>query len=613
MHDLPRAAESPLSNAAPERSRRTSIEVRIVAVGLALLFVALALIIYGESLRVGYERHVLAIGPWTVTLKWLDWTHMREGGGVLALVTAAVFLLHHVVERLALPSHTSRALRVILASLAITTTCASGVLTVGSLATIRPHFFDIRDQFLYHLGTRYFDEVGHKKLNHCLVEAAHDAGWKVPRTIRELATNNRIPTDVVLERGECKKRFTDARWRALKSDMVVFHESLTSWGNWWEVTLLDHGFNGTPVLRRVIATSTSFFETTHASLTRLGYLNLIAVFIALFSVLFWVGWRECVACAVILFAYPGDGFIHIASIPRYFWFSSLLVGVAALHRGHFALAGAALTFSASLKIFPVLWLAGPLVLFAAALLQRWRKMPWLVGSRSPDLTSLLRFVVAGAVSGALLFIWSIVDAHGLSNWTEFLEQMRLNGTRLAAGCIGFKYDFLRPLMEREGGVGPALRRLANPIAFGITLHHIQILLQVTLAALVLRRCARLPPAEAAMLGGFGLLFIFLGPVRYYYAGFLGLPLLFTHRRSPLLFTLGAVALLVMAGVSGLRFEHVLESHLFNGFLSVGFTVFLVGVLVAFELEERGAITGLRDQNDVEERGARIGALTPPRS
>jgi hypothetical protein len=592
MHDPSRATEQQAQDGAS--MTRFSVEVRLATATLALLFVVLALIIYGESLRAGYERHVLALGPWPITLKWLDWVHMREGGGVLALVTALLLVLLLVVERTLSQRRAGRPLRLTIATLALTTMFASGVLTVGSLATIRPHFFDIRDQFLYHLGTRYFDEAGYGKLNHCLIEAAHDAGWKVPRATRDLDTNRMIPTQEVLEKALCRKRFTDERWRALQSDMVVFHEGLTSWGNSWEALLHDHGFNGTPVLRRVIATSTSFFETTHASLTRLGFLNLIVVFIALFSVLFWVGWRECVACAVILFAYPGDGFIHIASIPRYFWFASMLVGVSALHRGHFALAGAALTFSASLKIFPVLWLAGPLVLFAAALLHRWRSVPWLIGQRVPGLASLTRFVVAASATGIVLFVWSIVDAHGLGNWTEFLAQMKLNGTRLAAGCIGFKYDFLRPLMEREGGAGPSLRRLASPIVFGITLHHIQTAIQLLLAALVLRRCARLPPAEAAVLGGFGLLFIFLGPVRYYYAGFLGLPLLFTYKRSPVLFTVASVALLFMAGVSGLRFEHVFESHIFNGFLSVGFTFFLVGALVAFEFTERRAVRRARD-------------------
>lgn len=561
---------------------------RVTAVVLVILFVVLGLIVLGESTRPVSERFVLGFGWWAFELKWFDWPHMREGGAVLAGCVAVLLVAERFLSSMSQRASRTRAVARLFAPLAAVCVLLSGSLSVGGLATIRPQFFDVRDQSLYLLGTRYFDETGYTLLNHCIVEAAHESGLRVPSTIRDLRTNKRVETAPVLEKKRCRGRFSDARWQAFLGDIKPFYEGMSGWGNSWEAILNDHGFNGTPVLRRLIATTTSFVDASHASLTRLAFWNLAAVFAAFFVVLFWVGWRETVVLAIVLFVYPGDGFLHVASIPRYFWLASLVVGVAALHRGRFALGGAALTFSASLKVFPVLWLAGPAVLFAVALLQRRVHWPWLVHATSPSWSSMKRFAIAGAATGAVLFVWSILDTHGLASWSEFFRQMGLKGTRLAAGCIGFQYDFLRPIVEREGGWEPALRRLHAPIVLGVSLFHVQRLLQIALAVVVLRRCARLPADQSAMLGGFALLFLFLGPVRYYYAGFLGLPLLFLHRRSPLLFTISSVGLLLLAAVAGWRFEHVFEAHIYNGFLSVGFTVFLIAALIAFEFEERAA-------------------------
>jgi hypothetical protein len=526
-------------------------------------------VIFGESGAHYFELQILNLGPFALKLPWLTWIHMREGEGCLGLVAAVLVVLSVFVS--------GRRAELAAATILSVTTLVAGVLTISALAPLRPQAHDLRDQFLYYLGAKYYDEVGYEDLNRCLLEAAKDLDLPLPDIYRDSATNAIVNTRASLaSAAPCRERFSEARWASLESDLVGFTPGLFAWQGQWQKVFLDYGFNGTPVLRRLISAAAVVFPATHRGLTLVGLLNLAAVFIGLFSVLAWVGWRESLVCALLLFVYAGDSFVHLMSIPRYFWYASILTGVSLLHRGGKwagPAAGALLAFSAGLKAFPATWMVGPVLLAAAELVRRKRG-------------DSVRVVLGAAAAAAVLLLWTVADAHHFANWTEFANRMSLNGNRATTGCIGFAFDFLRPIPGPDLNLQPMLRTLDAPLLGPITLHHLQWALQVLLTLAIGRACLLLDRARASMLGGFGLMFVWFVPVSYYYAGFLGLPLLFPLSRGRVTFAVASAWLLVSAGISGLMFERVHEALLYTLFLSTSFTIFLVGALAVLEIEHR---------------------------
>ncbi len=545
------------------------LEVRMAALALALIVAFSVIVILGESAASHFELYTLHLGPLVLHLPWHSWVNMREGEGILGLISALLILACVFIPK--------RRIRIAAAALLAAVTAASGVLAVGSLATLRPQAHDARDQLLYYLGAKYFDETGYKRLTRCIIEAGQEAGFEPPRIYRDQATNAVIDTRRSLALSKpCKNRFSEKRWEELKQDIGGFAPALLAWQGQWEKTLSDHGFNGTPVFRSLISATARVFPATHRGLTFYTFLNLGAIMAGFFSILLWVGWRESLVSALLFFVYAGDSAIHMWSVPRYFWISSILIAVSLLNRGGrraLPIAGALLAFSAGLQLFPLTWSVGPLALAAAELIRRKRG-------------DAFRMMLGAAAAGLLLFLWTVADAHHFGNWVEFVERMQLNGNRATTGCIGFAFDFLRPIPGPDLDLRPMLAALDAPLLGFITLHHIQWLSQVLLSLAVLRACLRIDLARASMLSGFGLVFIWFVPVSYYYTGFLGLPLLFPHFRGKVRFAVFSGWLLFSAGLSGMMFERVIEPILYTLFLSLSFTGVLLFALVAFELEHR---------------------------
>jgi hypothetical protein len=546
------------------------LEGRIAAVAFISIIIFAVIVIVGEASASHFELYTLHLGPFTIPVPWHSWIYMREGLGIIGFVSVGLVAASVFIPR--------RRVAIAVAGLLAVTTFAAGALAIGSLAALRPQAHDARDQLLYLLGSKYYDETGYKDLHRCIIEAAGETGVEPPTIYRDQATNAVIDARRSLELSKpCRDQFSEKRWEELKSDLGGFTPALVAWRGQWEATLLDFGFNGTPVLRRFISATSAVFPATHQGLTYYAFLNLAAVMIGLFSVLTWVGWRESLVCALLLFVYAGDSFIHMWSIPRYFWLASILTAVSLMNRGGnkwaWPIAGGLLALSAGLKLFPAVWSVGPALLAGMELLQRKRG-------------DGIRMMIGAAITAAVLFVWSVSDAHHLSNWTEFIERIRMNGNRATTGCIGLIFDFLRPIPGPDLDLRPMQRALDAKLLGPITLHHIQWLVQILLSFAVVRACLRIDYARAAMLSGFGLMFIWFVPVSYYYAGFLGLPLLFPHYRGKVMFAVSSVWLLFSAGMSGMMFERVIEPKLYTLFLSSSFTGYLIVSLLALEIEHR---------------------------
>ena len=89
-------------------------------------------------------------------------------------------------------------------------------------------YYHRHEFYHYYLGSKYFKEVGYKRLYECTAVAEIDNGRRSSierRQIRDLSVNliKQMKDTYVLDKPEqCKKHFTPARWEAFRKDVDWF-------------------------------------------------------------------------------------------------------------------------------------------------------------------------------------------------------------------------------------------------------------------------------------------------------------------------------------------------------------------------------------------------------
>lgn len=267
-------------------------------------------------------------------------------------------------------------------------------------------YYHRHELYHYYLGSKYFDELGYKRLYTCTAIAEVESGRGAhirQRQIRDLSAKNLIvpttDTYVFSDPAQCKRHFTDVRWQAFKADVAWFESS--SRGSYWDKMRTDHGYNPPPVWTM----SGKFF----ASLAPAGdhffkLLALLDVLLQLGAVLMigWgFGWRTMTLAAVFWgcnapahFYWTGGAFL------RQDWFFAFVAALCLARRRKFALSGAALTWSSLLRIFPIVAFAGVglIMLFDTLRKRRLRAdyRRFILGSM---LTASVLVAASSAVSG----------------------------------------------------------------------------------------------------------------------------------------------------------------------------------------------------------------------
>ena len=106
-------------------------------------------------------------------------------------------------------------------------------------------YYHRHEFYHYYLGSKYFKEVGYKRLYECTAVAEVDNGRRSSiekRQIRDLSVNLIKPTQetyVLSEPEKCKKHFTPERWEAFRKDIAWFQKNAP--GTYWENMQKDHG------------------------------------------------------------------------------------------------------------------------------------------------------------------------------------------------------------------------------------------------------------------------------------------------------------------------------------------------------------------------------------
>lgn len=217
--------------------------------------------------------------------------------------------------------------------------------------------FATTDNFHYYVGSKYFDELGYFDLYQCSLVALSERGLQLPNAqfdqARDLRSMELRPYNSIKQNGQnCPEHFGVARWQAFGDDVAYFIQDRPE--HLRRATWLDHGYHPSPSWTLVGGWVAAMAPVTNPKIAyRLARIDRVLVVVAFGLVAWAFGWET--TCLVVLiwgtgclwrYTWVGDAFL------RHLWWISAVGGVAALRRGLPFTGGAALTFSALLRLFP---------------------------------------------------------------------------------------------------------------------------------------------------------------------------------------------------------------------------------------------------------------------
>jgi len=295
-------------------------------------------------------------------------------------------------------------------------------------------FVNPHDVYHYYIGAKYSGEHQYTDLyrSTVLAWAEETDSWPAIR-IRNLETHEYENFGTVYEgRDAVVARYSPERWEALKTDVGVF-SSLVPKSKWFSM-LQDKGYNPTPVWNLVgktiaelvpVDASWGIHALTSIDLVLVGVMGVAAGWV--------LGWEAGLLLVAFLGMNVFGSFVHIkGAFLRYDWLAAGVGAVLALRSGRGALAGALVAWAAMVRVFPVLLVLGPAVLWAEHVVRK-RALP-------PMLT---RFFVSFTATVALLFLVTLPFG-GMDLWTAFVHKMSVHAGDLSSNRMGLLYVLLDP-------------------------------------------------------------------------------------------------------------------------------------------------------------------------
>ena len=284
------------------------------------------------------------------------------------------------------------------------------------------------EQFHYFLGSKYFPELGYDGLYAASIAAERhrEPDAAIQDFIQDLRINRvRRTDDLKAHESEVVARFrTPGRdnWDPFATDNGYFLE--TNDAETISAMRLDHGFNGTPTwafVGRLFSSSLPASEGTFLLLSNLDNLLLAAAFLAIFAA--YGGRVGCLSVIVFGLAYASRYYWVGGGFLRQDWLAATVIGVCLLKLGRPASAGAALGYAAMVRIFPVLFLVGPILVAVR-------------GSLDGDSRSLRRLcggffvaVILGVAAGCFV-------GRGVGAWSDFARNIELQRTTWLTNSVG---------------------------------------------------------------------------------------------------------------------------------------------------------------------------------
>jgi hypothetical protein len=385
----------------------------------------------------------------------------------------------------------------------------------------RHRLFQFHEFFHYYLGAKYFGELGYFGLYDCAalgdeeIAAEEDGRPRVRGSVRDLSDVLAVKTHAAAV-SDCRhgprSRFSPARWSAFKSDLRELRRLVAD--ERWSEVVTDKGFNPSPsfvLLASAVANVVPIRAggaPTYLLVTSLDLLLLVACFAALRSSF---GATAAVLAAVYFGATLLASFGWLGgAVLRFTWVAAVVLALAAMRRGRWAVAGALMGWAVWDRVFPIGFAAGALVPVAVRSLRsaRHRRM-------------MARFGMGLGATTVVLVLASAV-VFGASEWRVFFARMLQDRGVHNVLHVGLEkilaYRDWVPRQDFRGPEGFPRFRDWN-LRVTATLDHMRpvaIPLQLTVLTGALGASMRRRPVEGALLCGVVLMFVVAAPASYYF-------------------------------------------------------------------------------------------------
>jgi hypothetical protein len=434
------------------------------------------------------------------------------------------------------------------------------------------HFFELNAQAFYHrwemfhyfLGSKYANELGYERLYECtaIAEAElSDPARVAARRLRDLRSDAIISAAPALtERQVCKGHFSSERWAAFSRDVAFFRRE--SDPRAWQQMQIDHGYNPAPAWTLVgralssLAPASSHFLQLLALIDPLlmaGTLGLLAwAFGARAAWLAGVFWSTQAPSS---FYWTGGAFL------RQDWLFLVVAALALLRKGRPFWAGFALAWAASLRVFPVLLFAGPLLVIVGQ---------WLRTRRV--LAAQRAFVAGGALSFAVALGATLV-AFGPAYHAQFAEHIAMHSSTPVANHMSLRCLFsigpeaLIQGNEEPNAVDPTARWARARLRHFARFRSAYWLTVALLAAAFVLTVVRLRTLWVALGASLLLVMLLTDPSSYYYSLWIvAAPLVLARRVLTLPFIgLAAAGQLIVLQVPAMDVKFAALSALYLAF------------------------------------------------
>lgn len=293
------------------------------------------------------------------------------------------------------------------------------------------NYYHRHEFYHYYLGSKYSHALGYTHLYDCtmIAEVENGRGAQIQkREVRDLRVNLIRPvteTESFQNPSDCKRRFSPDEWTAFKKDVAWFES--TARGGYWENMQQDHGYNPPPVWTMTGKFFSSFGSAGDGFFKILSSLDVLLQAGTLLMLGWAFGLRTMALAsvfwgcnAVANFYWTGGAFL------RQDWIFFLVSSVCLARKRRFGLAGAALTWSSLLRVFPMIAFAG----WAIVIGIHWLKKRQL----HPDHRRLL----AGCIVCAGILIPASVVVAGPDSYKEFTAHIRVHNRTPLTNHMGLE-------------------------------------------------------------------------------------------------------------------------------------------------------------------------------
>ena len=318
-------------------------------------------------------------------------------------------------------------------------------------------YYHRHEFYHYYLGSKYFKEIGYTELYECTAIAEVELGRGAAvakRDLRDLHKNLITPvkdTYVLTHPEKCKDKFSAARWEDWKKDVDWFYHS--SVGSYWDNMQKDHGYNPPPVWGM---TGRLFASIAPAGDTFFKILSMIdvAFHVGIVLLFYWAFGFRIMAIATVFWGCnaPANFYWTGGAFLRQDWLFMLVAAVCLARKRKFALAGAALTWSSLLRVFPIIFFGGWGLMVVFEVIRRIRfgttgdvqattgklsikREPGLLGYLHPD----HRRLIAGVLVAAGVLIPASIVVCGADSYKQFFgHTIKVHGTTPLTNTMGLE-------------------------------------------------------------------------------------------------------------------------------------------------------------------------------